>query len=560
METSSQIDPLQNLFLRQPSTFRRDVTWRCLFAGIGLAANLAYGMDERLGEVKNICFILAEDMGMQIPAYGDRTVPTPAMDRIAAEGVVMTNAYVTQATCSPSRASLFTGLYPHQHGHLGLANPFGYRLHSGTPTFLSTLHEAGYATALNYKIHVDPKMSIGFDRQIWQKEYDEWEFDDRDTRYMERVMDTFFSEVIAPGQPFYIQPQTGETHRPFIKNDREVDAKVLDYPGSPYRIVTAEDVELLPYFGPDMPKETWLMKDLAEYYNAIQRFDRAVGLVLEDLEERGLLDTTLVIVTADHGPTYGRGKLNLYELGMHVPMIVRWPGVTKPGTRNDALVSFIDMMPTFLDVAGLPVPDYLPGRSLRNLFEGKPWRTHLYGEYTAHTSIRHYWPSRMVRDDRYKLIWNMLGGQAAAGINPEGCPDIAVSLTAPEHSITDDVYRRFRYPPVYELYDLQKDPYELKNLAQIPAYAEVVTDLKRHLDNWMRDTVDPFMELDFLTEFTNAYRSREEKIVSYEKEHGFDSYWGKPVTRFDYSDWVKEFSDLRSPFIKAKETGSAGSF
>lgn len=527
---------------------------------LGCPINGAIKVMAKESSVRNICFILAEDMGMQIPAYSDHTVPTPALDRLAAEGVVMTHAYVTQATCSPSRASLFTGLYPHQNGHLGLANPFGYRLHQETPTFPSILREAGYATALNYKIHVDPKKSIGFDRQIWQKEYKEWEFDDRDTRYMERVMDTFFSEVIEPGQPFYIQPQTGETHRPFIKKDKKVDAKVLDYPGSPYRIVTAEDVDLLPYFGPDMPEETWLMKDLAEYYNAIQRFDRAVGLVLEDLEERGLLESTLVIVTADHGPTYGRGKLNLYEFGMHVPMIVRWPGVTEPGTRSDALVSFIDMMPTFLDVAGQPIPEYLPGRSLRDLFEGKPWRTHLYGEYTTHTSIRDYWPSRMVRDGRYKLIWNMLGGQAPGGITPEGCPDITVSLQAPEQSVTDAVYRRFRYPPVYELYDLEKDPYELRNLAQLPEYERVVTGLKKHLDHWMRDTSDSFIDQEFLDEFTTAYRDREAKIVSYEKEHGFDSYWGKPVTRFDYSDWVKDFSCLRLQFIKAKETSAPGSF
>ena len=525
---------------------------------IGLVANLGFAANTQPDGVRNICFILAEDMGLQIPAYGDNTVPTPALDRLAAEGVVMENAYVTQATCSPSRASLFTGMYPHQNGHVGLADIFGYRLHRGTPAFPELLREAGYATALNYKIHVDPERTIGFERQIWQKEYKEWGFDDRDTRYMGPVMDAFFSEVIETGQPFYIQPQTGETHRPFIKKDKAVDAKVLDYPGSPYQIVTEKDVELLPYFGPDMPREEWLMKDLAEYYNAIQRFDRAVGLVLEDLEERGLLDKTLVIVTADHGPTYGRGKLNLYELGMHVPMIIRWPGVAEPGTRNDALVSFIDMMPTFLDVGG--EPDYPPGRSLRDLFEGKRWRTHLYGEYTAHTSVRDYWPSRMVRDDRYKLIWNMLGGQAPGGMTPEGCPDIMVSRQAPEQSLTDAVYRRFLYPPVYELYDLKEDPYELRNLAQIPIYTGTVAWLQKDLENWMRDTVDPFREYDYLTAFTEAYRNREEKIISYEQEHGFDSYWGKPVTQFDYTPWVRDFSNLQEGFVELKKTAASTSF
>lgn len=515
---------------------------------------------EGLCGVENICLILAEDMGLQIGAYGDHTVPTPAMDRMAAEGVVMTNAYVTQATCSPSRGSLYSGLYPHQSGQMGLSNNFGYRLHRGTPAYPAQLRDAGYGTALNYKIHVGPEWSIGFDRQIWQKEYAEWGFDDRDTRYMKRVMEAFFEEVIDAGQPFYLQPQTGETHRPFIKKDPGVNTKVLDFEGSPYRIMTAGEVALLRYFGPDMPEERGLKEDLAQYYNAIQRFDRAVGMVLEDLEKRGLLDKTLVIVTADHGPTYGRGKLNLYELGMHVPMIIRWPGLTNPGTRSEALVSFIDLMPTFLEVAGLPVPDYLPGRSLRDLFEGKPWRTHLYGEYTAHTSVRDYWPSRMVRDGRYKLIWNMLGGQAPGGMTPEGCPDINVSQRAPEQSVTDTVYRRFRYPPVYELYDLEKDPYELDNLAQKQEFTSIVDGLRQRIENWMDDTVDPFVDPEYLGAFTRAYREREAQVIAYEQEHGFDSYWGKPVTRFDYEPWLKDFENLEEAFASARAAGSPESF
>lgn len=510
--------------------------------------------------VENICLIMAEDMGLQIGAYGDVTVPTPALDRLAKEGVVLENAYVTQATCSPSRGSLYSGLYPHQSGQMGLSNNFGYRLHRGVPAYPAQLREAGYGTALNYKIHVGPEEAIGFERQIWQKEYAEWGFDDRDTRYMKRVMEAIFEEVLEPGQRFYIQPQTGETHRPFIKKDKQVDAKVLEYAGSPYRTVEAGDVELLPYFGPDMPEDAWLKKDLAQYYNAIQRFDRAVGLVLEDLEKRDLLDKTLIIVTADHGPTYGRGKLNLYELGMHVPMIVRWPGLTEPGTRSEALVSFIDLMPTFLEVAGLPVPAYLPGRSLRDLFEGKPWRTHLYGEYTAHTSIRDYWPSRMVRDGRYKLIWNMLGGQAPGGMTPEGCPDINVSQRSPEQSVTDAVYRRFLSPPVYELYDLEKDPYELDNLAQKQEYATIVDVLRQRLEDWMADTLDPFSSPEHLASFTQAYREREAQVIAYEQEHGFDSYWGKPVTRFDYDPWLRDFGNLEEAFASAKAAGSPESF
>ena len=465
---------------------------------------------------KNILFIHMEDMGCEISPYGDTTQATPHLQRLADEGITFERAHVTAASCAPSRGSIFSGLYPHQNGIWAFINTHGFHYRKGVPTFIKMLKDAGWRTGISYKTGVEPGNEVPFD---YVGNYGKNPYVPKGEKSPHRVTNCiehfqYFLENLPDGQSFYFQAQTSDTHHSWDKKD--TIRGIESYRG--FNPVDPETIRPLPHMG-DITLTQRGKQHLADYYGAIQRVDHFVGEVLELLEAHGHADDTLVIFSADHGPSHiSRGKTHAYEFGLRVPFIARWPG-TKGGIQSQALVSFVDLMPTFLDVAGLEKPDHLAGHSLVSVLKGeKPEgnRKYLFSAYNAHTTgFGSFWPTRTITDGHYKLIHHLLGdAQTVRGQVPgasqqsTGRERIYNGLATHLDGVGGRAHLRAITPPTFELYDLRKDPGELHNLAGQVAYAEVQETLKAALHNWRTTCVkDPFVEQDVLKDFTDEYNA-----------------------------------------------------
>lgn len=494
----------------------------------------------------NILLIFAEDLGLQIGPYGDKTAPTPALDALASSGTVFENAYATAATCSPSRSSLFTGRYPFQTGHLGLASSYGYSIGSGDVLYTELLKQAGYTLGLSYKIHVNPeeRLKAPFD---FLYDHSRIRKDDTDTKDWQQHL-AYFSEFLDardPAKPFYYQAQTHDTHEPFGRGAfKNAPAQ------SPYRTLGPGEAATLPAFGNDIRRTDWLNRQLAAYYNSIQRVDAFVGGLMEELERRGLRESTLVVFSSDHGPSFTRGKLSVHELGIKVPLIVNWPKSELAGQRIARLTSLLDLAPTFLEAASLPQRNDFMGYSLRPMLQKgvvpRDWRDTYVAEYDSHTSVD-WWPMRSLRDDRYKLIMNLLAETEHAAflikggrIQSEGMKaDRLASQESPLNGQTAAIYKRAKNPPRFELYDLQEDPIEAVNLASQPEHKARVEAMALKLQSFLQRHGDPLADSEFLDRFTRAQIKKQKEIRAYEARHGEGSFWGKAVTHADWSSWLE---------------------
>ena len=427
----------------------------------------------------NILLIVSEDNGPEIGAYGTPYVSTPHLDALAESGVRFQNAYVPQAGCSQSRAAFLTGLYPHQNGQIGLATwKFGlYR--RDTPNIVRSLKEVGYRTGIIGKLHVNPPAAFPFDfAKIPSANFKR--------EGMERYA-ALAADFIGQGeQPFFLSVNYPDAHRPFLA---QVD-------GIPEQPLQGAHVEPLEYMGLDSEV---LRNDTANYYNSMTRLDRLVGDLLQALSDSGKSDDTLVVYLGDHGADLLRGKRTSFEGGVRIPLIVRWPGIQQPGQVREELVSTLDLMPTFLEVAVASSVTGLAGRSLSPLLAGQtpPWREYLFTEFHLHSN-HNYFPQRTARDQRYKLIRNLMPNT----VNPGHA--FTVGRFVGESEMLDAVnrapeqvrsaYQAMANPPEYELYDLAADPYEFTNLASDPAHKQTLERLKSKLQQWREETEDPFLD------------------------------------------------------------------
>ncbi|HBV62148.1 MAG TPA: sulfatase [Rhodopirellula sp.] len=440
------------------------------------AASESSGTERSAQSPPNILVIISEDNGQELGCYGNPHVKTPVLNGLASEGVRFHNAYVPQAGCSQSRAAYLTGLYPHQNGQIGLAT-WNFRMYNETqPNLVQSLHDAGYRTGVIGKIHVNPKTAFPFDF----KRITTSNFARQHLKKYATEASTFFTES---SEPFFLAVNYPDAHRPFTKQVAGLPAKPL----------SGSDVPPLNYMGLDSPQ---LRTETANYYNCMNRLDHLIGDLLSTLKESGKDKDTLVVYFGDHGADLLRGKRTSYEGGVRVPMIIRWPGHTKPGTVRTELVTTLDLMPTLLDAAGAPAPEKLPGQSLAPLFqnEAAQWREHLYTEYHLH-SAHNFFPQRTVRDSRYKLIKNLQPDQINPGyaftINRffEGLPEV-IQAASPQ---VRSAYRLMERPPEYELYDLQNDPWEFENLAADPQHRQRLETLREKLKRWRVETNDPLL-------------------------------------------------------------------
>jgi N-sulfoglucosamine sulfohydrolase len=465
----------------------------------------------------NILLIVSEDNGPDLGCYGVKEVHTPNLDQLAAEGILFENAYVPYSVCSPSRATLFTGLYPHQNGQIGLAT-HKFRMYKEFKTLPVYMKEAGYRTGCLGKIHVNPESAIPFDFRVIEGA----NFAKKNLKqYAEEAAD-FISDS---QDPFFLMVNYPDAHYPLQR-------QVEDMPAHP---IDGSDIDgSIPFIGADSER---LREYTANYYNSMNRLDEAVGMLLEKLEASGKADDTLIVYLGDHGAQFSRGKCSNYEAGLKIPLLVKLPGISNKRFRTDQLVSSIDLLPTFLSAAQIDIPEALPGKSMLPLFQDPNFdngRTHIFADGNG-SSVLLYYPRRSVRGKRFKLIHNLLyerenpkyhfyethrnphfdGGTEAEEILKSG-PEII------------EAYKTWRNPPKYELYDLKNDPYEFKNLSEDPKYKEHLVELIATLENWQEATNDPLADEDKFDRFNREIDSINTLYPNHSYTKNKDFKWSYP--------------------------------
>lgn len=412
---------------------------------------------------------------MNAGCYGDKLAVTPNLDRLAAEGVLFTQAYVAHSSCSSSRSSILTGLYPHQNGQIGLAGSHPeYAVKPGIPTLPALLGQAGYYTGILGKLHVVPANLFPFD-YAWKESLLNPMLT-RDVRKMAELAGEFLQR--AGDKPFFLYVNYFDPHRPY-------DAEANQCKGLPEKPYSASDVVPFGFLG-----DAASLSEVVAYYNCVNRMDAGLGMLFDQLKKAGKYDNTLIVFLSDNGPDFTRAKTTCYEAGLQVPFVVKWPGTSVAGLQCDDFVSEVDIVPTILDAVGAACP-LVAGRSLRSVLQGdtpKDWRKDLFAEYTSHAEI-HFYPRRSIRAGNLKLIHNL----DAVRKNPVNRRGIDRLAGLKDESLRT-AFETALHPPEWELYNLDKDPYEWVNLAGNPEYAAALNKLRDMLQGWQKKTVDPLLD------------------------------------------------------------------
>ncbi len=482
--------------------------------GSAVVSPVIANIEQKKERTPNILLIVSEDHGPDIGCYGDKFAATPNLDKLAAEGVLFSNAYTTHSVCSPARSSILTGLYPHQNGQIGLAT-HKFSMFKDFPNIPSILKNSGYHTGIIGKLHVNPESAFSFDMK-WDDRR-AVSFNSRNMSMVADKVEKFISE--SSGKPFFLMVNYPDAHFPLLKEQA----------GLPTTRLNAKDVDVLPYIGADSER---LCEGVADYYNCINRLDAGIGMLLDKIQEAEIEDDTIVIYLSDHGAQFSRGKTSCYEAAIHVPMIIKWSNRIRPNQTEEGFVSFVDILPTIIDVLGINSPAALPGMSLIRLIEGEiSKRNYLCAEHTADTS-RMYFPQRCIRDDRYKLIVNFLQDRQSPFydmyVNPLNAffkYGTSEEEIANSNENVKKAYATWRNPPLFELYDLQSDPYEFDNLVNQVEMKPVIESLLQKLTEWQIDTHDAIVYSTNLNRLTSEMDSVSEKYQGHAYTKDADFEW-----------------------------------
>ncbi len=412
----------------------------------------------------NIVYLHSHDTGRYIQPYG-HAIPTPALQKLAEDGVLFRSAYCANPTCSPSRAALLTGQWAHSCGMFGLVNR-GWSIHHPDRLVMHTLREAGYDTVMAGFQHVVKNL----DDAGWSRVLPREAGDDRAPA--EELAASFLSE--SHDRPFFLDVGFGETHRrgagfaPQPEGEAPTDPRYVR-PPAPF---------------PDTPE---LRRDMGLFIDAARTLDRKMGRVLEAIDRGGLRDDTLVVCTTDHGIAFPMMKCHLTDHGMGVMLILRGPAEYSGGKVIDGMVSQVDLFPTLCELAGIERsawPDWLQGVSLDPLVRGDATeiREEVFAEVNYHAA---YEPQRAVRTHRWKYI-RRYGDRALPVMT--NCDASITKSTLIERGWRD------RAVPRERLYDTVFDPGETNNLADRPESDGVLRDMRARLDRWMASTGDPLVD------------------------------------------------------------------
>lgn len=474
----------------------------------------------------NIVLIVSDDHGREaLGCYGDQstsrpTVRTPHLDQLAADGVRFSNAFCTAASCSPSRSVLLTGVHNHANGMYGLEHQQHHFSSFDTIRSLPVLLEqAGYRTARIGKLHVAPERVYHFQQVLKGGGVNDPASIGRSPVEMARLCYPFLDTASAPSdkpsvvqpnvarpgvaQPFFLYFATDDPHR---SNAVAADGSPIfdgskpnlfgnrpgGYPQVGDHFYQPREVRVPAY----LPDTKACRAELAQYYEAISRLDAGVGRLIAYLKDTGQYDNTLIVYLSDNGAPFPGAKTTLYEPGIRLPCIVKLPKPQKPGFVQDALISWVDITPTLLDFAGVSTEGLgKQGRSFRKIVEQENvtgWDD-VYASHSLH-EITMYYPMRVVRERRYKLIVNLAHQlpfpMALDLYNSFTWQDVLRTKQKLVGKRTADAYL---HRPAVELYDLQADPDEVKNLAANPRYREVLNRLKTKLRQFQQQTRDPWL-------------------------------------------------------------------
>ena len=448
----------------------------------------------------NILLITADDFGLQLSCYGDPVIKTPHLDRLAERSVRFETAYTAQASCSPARASIFTGIYPHGNGQYGLAHVNeAFRVHPQLIVQLlpNRLKREGYRTGLIGKLHVNPEDQFTFDLRSMEG------FMSRDIRLQSRLAQAFIDQ--ENNAPWFLMFNLFDPHAAYGPLDANLSPTYFpdQIQGLPEEVLSADEVPPWPWQQIDNPAQR---QKIAGYYNSVARLDSAIGLLMKVLDQTGHSEDTLIIFIGDHGPPFTRAKISCYEAGLRVPFLIHWPGVSEPHV-SDSLVSTVDIYPTLLDATGIPLPKGLHGRSLRpvmTLINTEEWRDTLVGEYHYHSE--RFFPRRAITDGRYKLIHNLHAGELFADNSADDDKAYDLAIQLPAGHPARQAMERLVDPPEWELYDLETDPIEFNELANDKSYSPILVRLQQELFDWQEETADPFRDPDFRRSVEKKFR------------------------------------------------------
>jgi N-sulfoglucosamine sulfohydrolase len=426
-------------------------------------------------ERPNVVIFHCHDFGQYLHCYGVKTVQTPNLDKFAAEGVRFSQSFCTQPGCSPSRASLFTGRYPHSNGVMGLTHGnFAWDLNPGEKHLAQFLKEAGYTTTAIGHLHETRSgfQRCGYDQSIGKSKVAEG----TDAAIAE------LKRLATAKQPFYLFGGFIEPHRLPYPKDGGPMSGLIGFPGPHLQPDDSFGVEVPPYLR-DTPGTR---EELAGLQGAIRHMDEQFGRWLKAIQELGLEQNTLVIATTDHGIAMPRAKCSVYEPGLKIALLLRHAGRKgwNGGVVREEMISNIDVLPTLLELAGIPVPSNVQGRSFAPLLDGRPYtpNTEIFGELTYHN---YYDPQRSIRTATHKLIANFTAAPAFMDPSQQWRPKS--DPVVPENPAS-------AYHPHLELYDLTQDPWEQVDLGGKPQFETLRKELASRLLRHMVETEDPLLK------------------------------------------------------------------
>jgi N-sulfoglucosamine sulfohydrolase len=477
---------------------------------------------------KNIIFFITDDEGQTLGCYGDETAVTPNIDALARDGVMFKHAFATTASCSASRSVVMSGLHNHKNGQYGHQHHFHKFSSYANVVSLAmprVLANAGYRTAHIGKYHVAPEDVYHFETYL--------EGPGRNAVAMAEKCREFIADKTDP-RPFFLYFATTDPHRGGGRDKNSKSELKPDlfgnkpdrgsYPGVKEVFFEPDHVNVPPFLT-DTPETR---EEIAQYYQSCARIDQGLGRLVEILKAADLYDKTMIVFTSDHGMAFAGAKTTVFEAGLKVPFVVRNPYQEKRGFTSDALISHIDITPTLLDFAGGLDPDTngpkkwiepdqfwkrqgkyaTENRSGGNEFrsyhgkswlpvlndpEAEHWET-IFASHTFH-EIQMYYPMRVVRDKKFKLIWNI-----AHKLDYPFASDlwVASSWQAQYNKGMDAPYGQktvgqYIHRPPFELYDIENDPHEAYNLADKPEYAQVLKAYQEKLREHQKRLDDPWI-------------------------------------------------------------------
>jgi N-sulfoglucosamine sulfohydrolase len=420
--------------------------------------NSAGGINPTAKSLPNIILITVHDLGQHLGCYGIPTVQSPNLDNLSHRGIMFNNFYSTSAVSSPGRGSLLTGRYPQSNGLMGLLHaPWWWQLNDNEKHIAQLLKDLGYSTTLIGLTHVGEPVRLGFERHLSVANKPE-----------ETVREAvnIFQKTGRKDNPFFLKIGFTEVHDPYKHGTDSV--KGVFIPG--YLMRTSE-----------------IHDEFAKFQGDIKFMDDCVGKILDAIDESDVADNTIIIFSSDHGIGFPGAKWTARKAGIAVPLIIYQPhSIFSGGKVFNDIMSNVDVLPTLFEYIGFTIPDNIQGVSFKKFIAGEtkiPPRKSAYAQYTP--DMKRDNQSRTVISGKYQLIRYFDAGRTVdypLNINPER---FAAHVEREKTTGTR---------PFFQLYNIEDDPFELKNLGESPEYSETIKELSKELMIWMESVNDPLLK------------------------------------------------------------------